>query len=41
MVDVIGYIYDNEWICNLFVYKITMCTMLGSKAIKICEQIVM
>lgn len=40
MVDVIGYLYDNEWICNLFVYKLTLCTMLGAKPIKICGQTV-
>lgn len=41
MVDVISYLYDNEWICNLFVYKLTPFTILGAKAIKICEQTVM
>jgi len=40
MADVIGYLYDNEWICNLFVYKLTLCPMLGAKPIKICGQIV-
>lgn len=41
MVDVIGYLYDNEWICNLGVYKLTMCIMLREKAIKICGHTIM